>query len=300
VWYPLETALEFWLNQIRKGRIAAAPKAKHPKSVNERYDPWEFIPYSDGMLEENIDAFDRLVEAIEAQMPSMAGDTEAEEISHGLIDESVLHTMDLPRKFAHDFLRQARRPRFKNIAPGLEVPTTSTFSDQPFGSYLSPSSDVPPILLFRSKSVYPSETTQDSAAGESPFAEFDRISTYPAGLYFLPNWATTAEDKCLMVLPFGIGANGYAKKSDGSKFGEEEEGEDSHVDLYRPGYQPLEEQHEHSLVDILESWKGMVERGDWKIDENGVAGGMDIWREADSEDKWAAYVIPRIVEGVER
>jgi hypothetical protein len=43
----------------------------------------------------------------------------------------------------------------------------------------------------------------------------------------------------------------------------------------------------------------MVERGDWQIDENGVAGGMDVWREADSEEKWEAYVIPRAVEGVE-
>ena len=109
-----------------------------------------------------------------------------------------------------------------------------------------------------------------------------------------------AEDECLFILPFGIGANGYARKSDGSRFGRRENGEDSHVDLYRPGYQPFEEQHEQSLVDVLESWRGMVERGDWQIDKNGVAGGMDVWREADSQEGWEGYVVPRVVEGIER
>jgi hypothetical protein len=67
------------------------------------------------------------------------------------------------------------------------------------------------------------------------------------------------------------------------------------VDLYRAGYQPFE-----SLFDVLKSWRGMVERGDWQIDENGVAGGMHVWRETDTGEKWAKYVIPRDVEVVER
>jgi hypothetical protein len=86
----------------------------------------------------------------------------------------------------------------------------------------------------------------------------------------------TAEHECLLILPFGIGANEFARKSDGSKFGRRRAGGDSHMDLYRPGYQPLEDHHEHSLVDVLKSWRGVVERGDWQIDENEVAGGMDV------------------------
>ncbi|KAI4667105.1 uncharacterized protein J4E79_001789 [Alternaria viburni] len=281
VWYPLETALEFWLGQIRKGKIVAAPKAIHEKSGNERYDPWEFIPYSKSMLEENVEAFNRLVETIETRMPSTAEHAEAEQVVHGLVEESILQSMSLPHNFTYDFLRQARRPRFRNIAPGLEV-TTSIFSDQPFGSYLSSTSDRPPILLFR---FNPNTVTGEEI--DNPFPGFDRIKTHTAGLYLLPHWETTAEDECRLILPFGIGANGYARRTDGSKFGGKEDGEDSHVDMYRPGYQPLEEPHDHSLVDVLKSWTGMVERGDWQIDENGVAGGMDVWREADSKEKWA-------------
>ncbi|CAN9428050.1 unnamed protein product [Alternaria sp. RS040] len=207
VWYPLETALEFWLSQIRKGRIATPPKVPHKNYVYERFDPWEFIPYNDTMLEENIDAFNRLVESIEARMPPTASTTEVAKAVHGLVDSSVLQATELPQRFAYEFVRRTRRPRFQMIAPGLEVLTDSALFDQTGG--------------------------------------------------------------------------------------------DSHVDLYRPGHQPLENHHEQSLVDVLKNWRGMVERGDWQIDENGVAGGMDVWREADSEEKWEAYVLPRAMEGVD-
>lgn len=160
------------------------------------------------MVEENIGASNCLVKAVEARMPSMADITEAEGVERGLVDESVLQTMKLPERFAHDFLWRARRPRFHMIAPGLEVLTISKFSDQPCRSHIS--------------------------------------------------------------------------------------------NLYQPVYQPSEQQHEQSLVDVLESWRGIVERGDWQIDENGVAGSIDVWREADTEDKWERYVIPRAVGEVER
>jgi hypothetical protein len=106
VWYPLETVLEFWLGQIRKRRIAALTEAS-----DDRTEPWEFVPYNDVMLEENLRAWDRLVEAIEARMPPTP---EAEEYVRGLIDETVLQTIRLPKGFAYDFLRRTRKPRFRN------------------------------------------------------------------------------------------------------------------------------------------------------------------------------------------
>lgn len=132
------------------------------------------------------------------------------------------------------------------------------------------------------------------------FPRFGRITTYPAGLYLCPTSTTETEDECIFILPFSIGAIGYARKTDGTRFEEREKGEDSLVDLYCPGYQPFEEMHGQSLVDVLKSWGAMVERGDWQVDENGVVGSMDVWREADSEEKWERYVIPRAVEGQER
>jgi hypothetical protein len=36
----------------------------------------------------------------------------------------------------------------------------------------------------------------------------------------------------------------------------------------------------------------MVEGDVWKVDENGVVGDMETWKEADTEEGWEKYVIP--------
>lgn len=86
--------------------------------------------------------------------------------------------------------------------------------------------------------------------------------------------------------------------SDGTRTGDnienrlEVNAKDTFADLYWPGYQPFRETGEHRIVRVLESWLGMVERGDWKIDQAGVAGGIDAWKEADTEEGWEKYMIP--------
>lgn len=42
---------------------------------------------------------------------------------------------------------------------------------------------------------------------------------------------------------------------------------------------------------ILENWVIMVEKGKWKIDENGVAEGVDKFKEADTEQHCDDYII---------
>jgi hypothetical protein len=43
---------------------------------------------------------------------------------------------------------------------------------------------------------------------------------------------------------------------------------------------------------ILESWAERVEMGDWQVDEDGVVGGIDKFKEADTEEHWREYFIP--------
>jgi hypothetical protein len=38
----------------------------------------------------------------------------------------------------------------------------------------------------------------------------------------------------------------------------------------------------------------MVEDGKWEVDENGVAGGIDKLKEADTEQHWEDYIISKI------
>ena len=113
---------------------------------------------------------------------------EVEEPVHGLVDETVLQTIKLPKGFAYAFLQRARNPRFSTIAPGLEVLTTSTFPGQPFRSYISPSiQEIPALLLFRSKFNYTDKTEPHYLTGDpipQLFSCYPRITTYPAGLYF--------------------------------------------------------------------------------------------------------------------
>jgi hypothetical protein len=303
-WHSLEIILKAWLDMIRKEDVVAVPKSGGRYSPKWEYDPWVLVPYSDGILEETIDAFNGLVVAIEARLPK-ASAMNTSDIVHGLIDKDVLQSIMPSQRFAYNFLRRARRPQFRHIAPGLQVPTSSTISMQPFLSYWdNDEGEEAPVLLFRSKRNYVDSWNAFTTGGEkTPFLwPLNQLSTYPAGLYLSSSFSkSTTEDEFRLILPFGIGSNGYARKSDGSRFGENRgiehgEAKDTFTDLYRPGYQPFSESHEQRLVCVLRSWRGMVERGDWEIDQNGVAGGLDVWREADTELHWEKYVIPLLKE----
>jgi hypothetical protein len=50
--------------------------------------------------------------------------------------------------------------------------------------------------------------------------------------------------------------------------------------------------HQVRLVKVLESWEGMVEKGDWKIGARGVDGTVEDFKEADTEEGWSKFVIP--------
>jgi hypothetical protein len=94
------------------------------------------------------------------------------------------------------------------------------------------------------------------------------------------------------VLQFRIGVNCYARTSDGTRFGENKQdtqvnGNDSFADLYQPGHQSFPER----LSSVLTSWLDMVQRGDWKVGANGVMGGVDKWKKADTEESSEKYVV---------
>jgi hypothetical protein len=86
--------------------------------------------------------------------------------------------------------------------------------------------------------------------------------------------------------------------SSGTRFGENLEDErvephDSCADLYQIGYPSLGIGHRVQLVRVLESWVGMVRRGDWKVGKEGVEGGIEEWKRADESEEWGEkYVVP--------
>jgi hypothetical protein len=44
---------------------------------------------------------------------------------------------------------------------------------------------------------------------------------------------------------------------------------------------------------LLKSWTSMIENGHWEVDENGVIGGIEKFKEADTQGKWKLYWIER-------
>jgi hypothetical protein len=258
-----------------------------------RHEPWVFVPYNETMLQENLDTWNQLVEAIETRMPNPPS---TDSIEFGLVDKTVLDSMSITNSFLSGFLLLARRPRFATIAPGLSVPESDTITKQPFTAV---DGEQPPILVFRAEQYsipslstdVPAERQASAAITNCSFVwpGWKRFPVHPAGMYMLPTDPVQSEDECSLILPYAIGANGWAVSSDGRRWRKE-----SHADLYKLGHSPFEMKYHPSLVDVLKSWLGMVERGDWEIDENGVAGGIEIWKEADTEEGWEGYVIPLV------
>lgn len=250
--------------------------------------------FYNNMLDETLEAFNKLVEAIEARLPQHRSVDDS--IEYGLVDADVLQLHNFPSGFAREFLECAQTPRFEYITPGLEVITTSSFSRQPFipnPNDKAREKDVPAILLFGSKLNYNNSQDLLEPGGTGPFGYYYRhITTFPAGLYLLQTESSMSDDTCKFILPFGLGGNGLACKTDGSLFGENKP-KDTFDDLYSLGFHPFETDDGQNLASILRNWLGMVERGDWTIDENGVAGGMEIWKEADTEEHREKYVIKR-------
>lgn len=166
-WRPLESILESWLTMIRKGTVVAMSETDRealPQYWTE--DPWVKVPYSETILSETVDTFNKLVQAIEARMPNNAATKENDNIT-GLLDNEALTAMQLAPGFIRDFLLRAHRPRFQFIAPGLSIPDSSTFAKQPFWSSLTGPAfservghTRPPILLFTSSHPYTSPGTR--------------------------------------------------------------------------------------------------------------------------------------------
>jgi hypothetical protein len=61
--------------------------------------------------------------------------------------------------------------------------------------------------------------------------------------------------------------------------------------LFNSGYLPWDSRSSY-LHKILESWTERVEMGDWQVGEDGVVGGIDKFKEADTEEHWREYYIP--------
>ncbi|KAK4553646.1 hypothetical protein LTR86_009144 [Recurvomyces mirabilis] len=318
-WQPLETILTFWIDLIRREKVIvlspelAEPRIEwrpipgtqsegmqelpqhHPVTGGvlklDDHAPWVMQPWSQLDLAETLSVWEMLVELIEQKM-EMPSKSESE----SMLTADLLDAAGIPDGFARRFLSQARRPQFQYIAPGLEVPTCETFINQPARDEPRPYWIVPekdmnypehvfPILLFRHETA--SQTSADPF--QSPWTQHI-LGKGLVGLYLDAcdrSNRVPYEDGFRLVLPFTFDrfGPGWATRSDGSQV-------IGYDELFQSGVNPLNDQHPPKLVAFLAFVYHKVVGGVWRVDEHGVAGGIDVWTEANTEESWQEYWIP--------
>jgi len=303
-WQPLESILTVWIEMIQRKKIVALPDKvgkqtyenlddgsvrviegpeRDPATGAKRLDgatsPWTIVPYALKDLEETLEVWGMAVDIIEQKM----GLPKVEQ-SDRFLDVEALDAARIPDGFARKFLSQARRPRFKFIAPGLCVPTKEDFFTQPFIHQIADLEDednLPPMLLFRGDATVDTEPL-DWFGFQPDLRDFK----CPCGVYLNAcqrSYRYPQEDGCTLVLPFKLDA-GWAKKSDFSRV-------DNNDSLLQSGINPYIDAHPVQLQALVENVYRHIQREDWEVDANGVAGGIDKWNDADTEQEWSKYFV---------
>jgi hypothetical protein len=317
-WQPLESILSVWIEMIHRGKAVALPdnvcKASYDQfdwqqDANGEWQgikgpqrdpttgairigqapPWTIVPWTQQDLTECLQIWDTAVELIEEKM-SLRSQTH----ENGLVGSANFEGLPIPNGFAKQFLMQARRPRFSFIAPGLRLPTADTFTKQPFLSEIDPSEmasekTTPPILLFRGDIKVPTNSLSGISFGFPYGGPEVKEKECPSGLYLGQcdrTSNTPFEDGCELLLPFNF-ENGWAKQSDLSDLAYLE----PHETLLQSGVNPFNQRHPVQLKGFLGIVVTNLRAGNWSVDDHGVAGGLDVWKQADTE-KWQDYWLP--------
>ncbi|KAE8443775.1 hypothetical protein EG329_001369 [Mollisiaceae sp. DMI_Dod_QoI] len=292
LWHPLETVLSNWILTLRMGKITAGPDGV--RLDNEKFDPWMYHSYSPQQVEDTVAAFNRLVVAIESRIPpsQRKWPTSTPILSHKLLDAAFVPNPS----FARSFLTTIRLPSFQYIAPGLLLPTPETFVQNQLFTPVKDENDnlsIPPVLLFSAKETV---SLKYGPYDHKPLGlvRTDALQGKPilAGVYteaVSRRAEDTAEEGFRLILPYSIGQNGYARESTGSII--DSTVRPSFQDLYQHGFKPFggDWSRAQRLVRLLDNWTGMVERGLWEVGEDGVLGGIEKFKEADTKERWKDY-----------
>ncbi|CAG8066575.1 unnamed protein product [Penicillium salamii] len=302
MWFPLETILTHWIHMLRMGKITADPRNYGELSSEEenschQIDLWCWHPYCAAQIDSTVAAMDRYTDAIESRMQSLLPISG----NKPLFTDAELDAALVPRKcFLRSFLTQVRTPRFKLIAPGLEIPhDKEAFAARQIFDAEGQGRDVPSLLLFAS-------TDDSRTAGfneeihrlffgpknQVPFNEGDPV---PTGLYSaaINRFDYDSEETGFhLLLPFALRPNladeNGARRSDGSLVPS-----GSCTQLFQHGvFHPFGGEHRlQRLQSLFDRWTELIESGVWTVGDNGVEGGIDMFRNAD-HGAWEDYWIP--------
>lgn len=308
-WMPLEVVLDAYLQMIDEGKVEAVTDDRADYlmgELNSRWvdRPWVIHQYTAADVARAVAAFKRPVTAIHTWMPEddSKDNKSTDWMDLPWLDPATLAQQNVlpPLTFAHEFLAAIAhiRIQFRCIAPGLRFPTVSEFLDQPITDFeASARNDVGqfpgncPLKIF--------QVICDQPVPGPHIPHWTDLN-FPAGFYIYPvvqEPPLCYRNGCHLALPFAIGEKGHARKSNGEPFGRDDrdfvpEPRNEHAGLYQPGLTDgLGDYHDVQLDKVLNNWAERVEMRDWDIDQDGVVGGIEKFREADMEDCWDKYWI---------
>lgn len=280
--------------------------------------PWEIHQHTSIDVERAISAFNRLLDAIESRLPQKSQRPPSSQLceaseqnTEGQSDQQICfpYTDSLldnsfvrENSFAREFLSTlpARHINFRYIAPGIQLQSPEEFMNQPFADRrdnydrrLYRKDEIPesiPLLLFRGKE-------ENKSPWVRPWFPDGIVEDIPSGLYIesLEDWrAEDSGNETRLLLPFAIGKNKFARSSEGFliwKWGPGHGTDGLYRGSFASGIMPLDSFSSH-IHRVLLNWAERVENGDWEVNEDGVAHGIEKFKDADTQEHWKKYHIP--------
>jgi hypothetical protein len=263
----------------------APPPRADPATGAQRglhtYNPWTLVPYTTRDLEETLNAWGDLLDAIEERTLQL--DAIPSRPDQGIFTSEDLQSTSLRVDgFAWNFFLRARKPAFTYIGPGLRLPTLEELGRGLFPldeSYEADSASDSESTLVSPVSVLIGSQNAASWLGY-PYAEMTPI---PWGVYLDAcelDGPCPFEDGCRLVLPYPLGKHGFARKPDGSLLNSGVS--DGHAELYQLGQNPFILDHSSQLLSSLKQFFGHIQTSMWKVGADGVEGDANAFREADT------------------
>jgi hypothetical protein len=309
-WMPLEDILSSFIEMVHQKRIVAIPvdsDVNNPQEFREYhweepidfYTPWMLAEEDNKIVDITISAWHGLLNAIESRLPKptdAAQDevTRSDDVETETYYEEHIEACDIHGYFIKPFLQRARIPKFRYVAPGLRIVSSEELADQPFNNI-----DLDQIRRPHDKAVYEYKWYPFlflRADGKLPKSQsqcfgypWENASEYSTGLYLTSSKTIERADGCNLVLPFPINTQGRARFGDMQPIRNYR----SHDGLYQPGRNVVVRNDVLRLELLFKNWTSMVKSGHWDVDENGVAGGIEKFKEADTDAKWNLYWIKR-------
>lgn len=274
-WYDLQFVLERLNAIIDVGKYRPGPAES---SLHDPYQAisnfWSVVLWNDWVLNQSVLAYNALVQAIEVRLPG------SQERSQPQSRPSIAtpETLD-PRinGFPRAFLLQARKPTFKQIAPGLTV--------------YDPSAPPPPIEVHHPPRGGPEFRTPYYRELNGGPAVSDAVILFPAteseyrerqaGLWVYPDvaWADTVK----LALPFEL--------SSFPRFDGKHVRQNTSTGMWGQLGCSFFVDHGTRLVSLLEKWTELVESGIWTVSEKGIEGGMEFYKRAEDPEKSEWFVL---------